>query len=94
MIYYLWFSLFAICAYLIATDKSIARYYVLLWKHGRLTYERVKWWVRYNPDNPIVRYQIKKNSEKLAQELINEHRNQTDSGFATNRQLDQSVEEK
>jgi hypothetical protein len=92
MSYYVWFSLFAICAYLIAVDQNVAKYFILLWKQGKLTYEKVKWWVKYSPDNPIVRYQIKRNSEKLAQELFNELQNQTDSGSTTDRQSDQPVE--
>ena len=88
MTYYAWLGLFAILAYLIVTDASVAKYVVLLGMEARLNYEKLKWWVRYSPDNPIVRFQIKRNADKLARELFDEYQNKIDSRPTTSQQPD------
>ena len=93
MTYYAWLTLFVICAYLIVTDASIAKYVVLLWKESKLNYEKLKWWVRYSPDNPLVRYAIRRNADKLARELFNEQQNKINSGSSTDQQSDNSTGE-
>lgn len=70
--YYISFTIFVIIAYLVVTDASVARFVVLVSKIVKLNYEKVKWWVRYSPTNPIVRYIMWRNSWKLAKELQNE----------------------
>lgn len=70
--YYISFTIFAIIAYLIVTDASVARFVVLITKIVKLNYEKAKWWIRYSPSNPIVRYFIWRRSWKLAKELQNE----------------------
>lgn len=92
MNYYVWFSLFAILAYLIATDASVAKYVILIWKQGRINLEKLKWWLQHSPDNPIVKIQIKRNADKLARELFDELQNKIDSGASTDRQPNESVE--
>lgn len=97
MSYYVWFGLFAILGYLIVTDASVAKYVVLLGKEAKLNYEKLKWWVRwwvkYNPNNPIVRFQIRRNADKLARELFNEQQNKINSGSSTDQQSDNSTGE-
>lgn len=80
--YYVSFTIFVIIAYLIVTDASVARFVVLMSKIVKLNYEKAKWWVRYSPSNPIVRYFIWRRSWKLAKELENEF-------LKANRQKDQ-----
>jgi hypothetical protein len=70
--YYFWFFLFAIIAYFIATDASVARAVDLLFKLGRFQYDKSKWWLIYNPRNPIVKYMMWRRSWRLARELQNE----------------------
>jgi len=90
MTYYAWLTLFVICAYLVATDASVAKYVVLLWKESRLNYEKLKWWVRYNPDNPLVRYAIRRNADKLARELFDEHQRKVNDGLNAGEQPDKT----
>jgi hypothetical protein len=41
----------------------------------RVEYEKMKWWILYNPKNPIVKYLMWRRSMKLAKELMNEYKN-------------------
>ncbi len=70
--YYAWFALFAIVAYLIATDNSIARAFYMLTQLARVQYEKVKWWVQNSPSNIFVRWLIHRRSMKMAKELMKE----------------------
>jgi hypothetical protein len=71
-IQYLIFGIFAIFFYLILVDKSIAVFFVLTSKFLRIQYERTKWIILNNPDNPINRYLIWRRSMKMAKELQKE----------------------
>ena len=66
---YIFFLLFAVAAYFILTDESVAAafYYVI----GIATnYIRGKvWWVTNDPSNPVVKYMIYRRNLKLAKEL-------------------------
>jgi len=70
--YYAWFSLFAIVAYIMATDHSVARALYMLTQLARVQYEKTKWWVLHNPANPIIKYLMWRRSMKLAEELMKE----------------------
>lgn len=69
---YLIFGIFAIFFYLILVDKSIAVFFVLTSKFLKIQYERTKWIILNNPDNPINRYLIWRRSMKIAKELQKE----------------------
>ena len=66
---YIFFLLFAVAAYFILTDESVAAafYYVI----GIITnYIRGKvWWITNDPSNPVVKYMIYRRNLKLAKEL-------------------------
>ena len=68
--YYIYFFVFGVIGYFIVTDNSVARFFFYLGQLIRLQYEKVKWWILYSPDNPIVRFAIKRNSIKMAEELM------------------------
>ena len=68
-IYYVWFLIFALILYLITVDKNVAQYYILITKIAELWYRRAKWWILYNPQNPIIKYMIWRRSYKLAQQI-------------------------
>ena len=70
--YYLWVVVFGIFAYFIAVDQSIATYVVLVWKLGKLKYERLKWVILNDPRNPIVKFMIERKYSKIAEELEKE----------------------
>jgi hypothetical protein len=70
--YYIWFVIFFCIGYLIVTDSSIAKLFVLVTKLAEVEYRKVKWWVMHNPKNPIVRYLMWRKSLQLAKELQEE----------------------
>jgi hypothetical protein len=70
--FYIWFVIFACIGYLIVTDASVARLFVLLTGLARVQYEKIKWWVLYNPANPIVKWLMWRNALRLAKELAKE----------------------
>jgi hypothetical protein len=70
--YYIWFVIFFCIGYLIVTDSSIAKLFVLVTKLAEVEYRKVKWWVMHNPKNPIVRYLMWRRSLQLAKELQEE----------------------
>jgi hypothetical protein len=46
--------------------------FVLLTGLARVQYEKIKWWVLYNPANPIVKWLMWRNALRLAKELEKE----------------------
>lgn len=70
--YYIYFIIFTCIAYLIVTDASVAKLFVILTALLRVKYERVKWWLIYSPTNPIVKYILWKRAEKIATQLRKE----------------------
>jgi hypothetical protein len=69
---YIYFTIFFCIAYLILTDQSVAKAFYMLTQLIRVEYEKIKWWILYNPRNPIVKYLMWKKSMKLAKELMDE----------------------
>ena len=67
--YYVWFLLFALILYLITIDKNTAQAFLLVSKITELWFAKTKWWILYNPRNPIVKYMIWRRSYKLAQQI-------------------------
>ena len=70
--YYFWFGIFMFVAYLIATDDSVAYTVTLVSKLVRFQYEKTKWWLLYNPTNPIVKWLMYRKSMQMAEELMKE----------------------
>ncbi len=71
-IYYVWFFLFAVAAYFIVTDESVAKLVHYASRLLRFQYEKIKWWFFNNPRNPIVKYLMWRRAYKLAKELQDE----------------------
>lgn len=67
--YYIWFVLFAVVVYFIATDESIAAAFYYLTKLAKAYIQRQWWWLIHNPKNPIVKYLIYRRSMRLAREI-------------------------
>ena len=67
--YYFWFGIFTFLFYLVATDDSVAYAVTLVSKLVRFQYEKTKWWLLYNPANPIVKYLMWRRSLRIAKEL-------------------------
>ena len=70
--YYFWFGIFTFLFYLVATDDSVAYAVTLVSKLIRFKYEKTKWWLLYNPANPIVKWLIYRKSMRMAEELMRE----------------------
>jgi hypothetical protein len=70
--YYFWFFVFAIIAYFIITDNSVAISVNLISKLVGIWFEKKKWMLLNNPRNPVVKYFIWRRALKLAKELENE----------------------
>lgn len=70
--YYFWFFLFAVAAYFIVTDSSVAKLFDFVTRLLRFQYEKTKWWLLNNPRNPIVKYLMWRRAMKLAKELEKE----------------------
>jgi hypothetical protein len=69
---YFWLGLFLIIGYFVVTDSSLATFLVLTQKRIEIEYQKLKWLVTQNPNNPIVKYMIWRRSMKLAKELRKE----------------------
>jgi hypothetical protein len=69
---YIYFIIFFCIGYLIVTDASVARLFVLLTGLARVQYEKIKWFLLYNPANPIVKWLMWRNALRLAKELAKE----------------------
>ena len=74
MSYYGWFIVFAVVAYFIATDESVAAAFYYLTRLVKSNYEKQKWWLLNNPRNPVVKYLMWRRALKLAKELEREFR--------------------
>lgn len=72
MSYYISFLIFAVVAYLIVTDNSVAAAFYFVMKLIKVEYEKRKWMILNDPRNPIVKYLIWRRSYKLAKELQRE----------------------
>jgi hypothetical protein len=70
--YYFWFFAFAVIAYFIVTDNSVAIAVNLISKLVGIWFEKKKWWLVNNPRNPIVKYLMWRRALKLAKEIQNE----------------------
>jgi len=73
--YYIWFVLFAVVVYFIATDESIAAAFYYVTKLAKYNFVKMKWWLLNNPRNPVVKYLMWRRSIKLAKEMMDELKN-------------------
>lgn len=69
---YIYLSIFFCIAYLIVTDESVAKAFYLITQIVRIQYEKLKWWIQYNPKNPIVKYLMWRRALRTAKELEQE----------------------
>ncbi len=66
---YVWFLIFGIITYIIATDPNVARAYDYVLKLVSTNIRRKWWWMTNNPANPVVKYMLYRKNLKLAKEL-------------------------
>jgi len=72
MTYYAWFIIFAVVAYFIATDDSIAAAFYYVTRIIKNKYLIFQWWLIHNPSTPWAKYSMWRRSNRLAKELMNE----------------------
>jgi len=64
------FGLFAVAAYFIVTDESVAAAFFYVTKLVKAYTQRQWWWFLHNPRNPVVKYIIYRRSLKMAEEIM------------------------
>jgi hypothetical protein len=72
MTYYAWFIVFAVVAYFIVTDESVAAAFYYVTRIVKNKYLIFQWWLIHNPKTPWARYSMWRRSNKLAKELMKE----------------------
>jgi hypothetical protein len=68
--YYITLTIFAVAAYFIVTDESVAAAFFYVTRLAKAYTQRQWWWFLHNPRNPVVKYLIYRRSLKLAQEMM------------------------
>jgi len=64
------FGLFAVAAYFIVTDESVAAAFFYVTKLAKAYTQRQWWWLLNNPKNPVVKYIVYRRSIKMAEEIL------------------------
>ena len=70
-----WFTIAAVILYAVAQDDNVLTWLVLLSKSFNIWVQRQWFLIRYNPDSPWVRFEIKRNARRLADQIIKENQN-------------------
>ena len=68
--HYILFALFAVAAYFIVTDESVAAAFFYISKLAKAYTQRQWWWLTHNPRNPVVKYLIYRRSLKMAEKIM------------------------
>ena len=68
--HYILFALFAVAAYFIVTDESVAAAFFYVTKLAKAYAQRQWWWLTHNPRNPVVKYLIYRRSLKMAEKIM------------------------
>ena len=69
-----WFTIGACLVYIVVQDANVFDGLVLVSKTASIWLQRQWFKVRYHPDSPWVRYEIKRNSERMAEEFIKQYK--------------------
>jgi len=76
------FGLFAVVAYFIVTDESVAAAFFYVTRLVKAYIDRQYWWLMNNPSNPVVKYLIYRRSLKTAEKMlesIKKHQSESDA---------------
>lgn len=68
-----WFVIAAFLVYVVTQDGNVYDWLVLQSKRLKLEAERLWFRVRYHPDSPWVRFEIKRNADKIAREILKQN---------------------
>jgi len=72
---YIFFLVFAVAAYFIITDESVAAAFYFVTRIIKNKYLVFQWWLIHNPKTPWARYSMHRRSMKMAEELMKEFNN-------------------
>jgi hypothetical protein len=75
-----WFIAGSCLVYAVAVDENVYTGLVLASKTVSIWFQRQWFKVRYHPDSPWVRWQIKRNSERMAEEFIKQYKQEQENG--------------
>lgn len=70
-----WFTIGACLIYIVVQDANVFDWLVLQSKNVSLWFQRLWFRIRYHPDSPWVRFEIKRNADRLAREFLKENKN-------------------
>ena len=70
-----WFVVGACIVYVVAVDANVYPWLILQSKSLWIWAERQWFRLRYHPDSPWIRYEIKRNADRLAREIMKENEN-------------------
>ena len=70
-----WFTIGACVVYAVVVDENVFPWLVLQSKLLKVWAERQWFRLRYHPDSPWIRYEIKRNADRLAREIMKENEN-------------------
>lgn len=68
-----WLTLGAFLVYIVSQDANVYDWLVLKSRHFWVWFQRQWFRIRHHPDSPLVRFEIKRNSERLAREILKEN---------------------
>lgn len=64
------FLIFVLSAWFIINDESVRKAFVYITDLISIKFRMRVWWLLNNPRNPVVKYMMKRRSEKMAEELL------------------------
>lgn len=67
-----WLVVGSVLAYVVAVDENVYPWLVLNSKIVGIWFQRQWFRLRYNPDSPWVRWQIDRNADRIAKQIIQE----------------------
>ncbi len=70
-----WLIIGGILTYIVAIDANVLIWLVLQSKLTNLWFRKQWFLIRYNPDSPWVRYEIKRNADRQATEMLKHFEN-------------------
>ena len=68
----IWILFFGIVFYVILIDKNVALYLTLVFKIIQFHFQKIIWMIHLHPYNPLTKYYIWRNSNKIAKKLMKE----------------------
>jgi len=77
MAHYFLILLFCTAAWFIVMDESVARAVTYIYDIASIRLQKWKWWILNNPRNPIIKYMIYRRSERMAKEILDSLKNET-----------------